>query len=87
MGTMLNKIKELEFVISHLDSLYEQGEDCIHPITNLAVTDGEYDALRRELCKLNPKSDIFNTPTSSNVQVIEKIVHHPLMTRISKASH
>lgn len=84
---MLNKIKELEFVISHLDSLYEQGEDCIHPITNLAVTDGEYDALRRELCKLNPKSDIFNTPTSSNVQVVEKIVHNPPMTSISKASH
>lgn len=83
----MNKIEELELVISHLDSLYEQGEDCIHPITNLIVSDGEYDALRRELLSLKPDSAIFNTPTASTVEAVKKIVHNPPMTSISKASH
>lgn len=83
----MNKIEQLEFVISQLDSLYEKGEDCIHPITKLIVSDGEYDSLRRELFNLSPKSSIFKDTTASNVQVIKKISHNPPMTSIAKASH
>jgi DNA ligase (NAD+) len=86
-GKQMNKIQELEMVISHLDSLYEKGEDCVHPLTNLTVSDGEYDALRRELSSLHPNSHVFKTPTASKVEVVKKIIHNPPMTSISKASH
>ena len=81
------KQKDLERIITHLDSCYELGEDCIHPDTNKIVSDGEYDALRRELFKLDPNSSIFNTPTASTVQTVKKVIHDPPMTSISKASH
>lgn len=77
----------LEVVIAHLDSLYELGEDCIHPDTGIIVTDGEYDALRRELFKLRPNSTVFNTATASSVIAVKKVTHNPPMTSISKASH
>ena len=38
---------DLERIIAHLDTLYEQGHDCVHPDTGILVTDGEYDGLRR----------------------------------------
>ena len=79
---------ELERVIAHLDTQYEQGEECTHPTTGIIVTDGEYDALRRELQSLRPDSDVFDTATASNLQSDTlKIVHDPPMTSIEKASH
>lgn len=82
------RAKELERVISHLDTAYEQGLDCVHPDTRIIVSDGEYDALRRELAALNPKSKLFDTATASElVSTARKIVHDPPLTSIDKASH
>ncbi len=79
---------ELERVIAHLDTLYEQGEECCHPDTNIEVTDGEYDALRRRLKELKPKSKLFATATASKLDSrVAKVVHDPPMTSIEKASH
>lgn len=82
------EIKTLERVIAHLDTLYEQGEPCVHPDTQTPVTDGQYDALRRQLRQLNPESSIFDTPTASEVtSAVSKVVHDPPLTSIEKASH
>ena len=86
--TKASRTKELERVITHLDTLYERGDDCIHPDTSIEVTDGEYDALRRELKELAPKSKLFKTATASKVQsAVKKVVHDPPLTSIEKASH
>lgn len=80
--------KALEQIISHLDTLYEQGEPCVHPITGVPVTDGEYDALRRQLKQVNPDSPIFATASASMLESpVAKVVHDPPMTSIEKASH
>ena len=79
---------DLERIISHLDTLYEQGETCTHPDTGIVVTDGEYDALRRQLQQLRPESTIFATATASQlISDTTKVVHDPPMTSIEKASH
>ena len=78
----------LERIITHLDTLYERGDECIHPDTAIVVTDGEYDALRRQLSDLRPKSKVFRTATASQVDSgVKKVVHDPPMTSIEKASH
>jgi len=80
--------KELERVIAYLDTLYEQGDDCVHPDTQIAVTDGEYDVLRRRLRELKPTSKLFDTATASKVvSSAAKVVHDPPLTSIEKASH
>ena len=80
--------KNLERVIVHLDTLYERGDPCVHPDTGIAVTDGEYDALRRQLKDIAPKSKLFATATASKlVGVAAKVVHDPPLTSIEKASH
>ena len=67
---------DLERIIVHLDTLYEQGDDCIQPDTGIIVTDGEYDALRRELRSLRPKSKVFRTATASKLaSTVQKVVH------------
>ena len=79
---------ELERVISHLDTLYEQGLECRHPDTHVVVTDGEYDGLRRQLKELRPDAALFATATASEfVSATNKVVHDPPMTSIEKASH
>jgi len=79
---------DLERIIAHLDTQYEQGEECIHPDTGVIVSDGEYDALRRELQSLRPDSVIFRTATASRVESgAVKVKHDPPMTSIEKASH
>lgn len=79
---------DLERIISYLDTLYERGEECIHPDTGIIVTDGEYDALRRQLQTLRPDSVVFQTATASlHDAEVGKIVHDPPMTSIEKASH
>jgi DNA ligase (NAD+) len=83
-----SRADDLERIIAHLDTLYEQGEDAIHPDTNIIVTDGEYDGLRRDLRDLRPKSKHFRTATASKlVSGVSKVVHDPPMTSIEKASH
>ena len=80
--------KELERVISHLDTMYEQGEECCHPDTGIEVSDGEYDGLRRQLKQLKPDSELFATATASKLESrVAKVVHDPPMTSIEKASH
>ena len=82
------EIDELERVIAHLDTLYEQGEDCRHPDTGIEVTDGQYDGLRRRLKELNPQSSLFDNATASQLDSrVAKVVHDPPMTSIEKASH
>lgn len=82
------KADDLERIIRHLDTLYEQGQECVHPDTGIPVSDGEYDALRRELKAIRPDSEIFRTATASELQSgVRKIVHDPPMTSIEKASH
>ncbi len=79
---------DLERVIAHLDTAYEQGLECIHPDTNIVVTDGEYDGFRRQLKELRPDSTLFGTATASQlVSSTNKVVHDPPLTSIEKASH
>ena len=83
-----SRADQLERIIRHLDTLYEKGEDCIHPDTQIIVSDGEYDGLRRELKSLRPESEVFDSATASAYLSEErKIVHDPPMTSIEKASH
>ncbi|MFT7642248.1 MAG: DNA ligase (NAD+), partial [Pirellulaceae bacterium] len=82
------RANDLERIIGHLDTRYEQGLECIHPDTGIIVTDGEYDAFRRELSALRPDSDLFDSATASTLEnEVSKIVHDPPMTSIEKASH
>lgn len=79
---------ELERLIVHLDTLYEQGIECCHPDTGILVTDGEYDALRRKLATLRPGSKLFESATASELTTTTaRVVHDPPMTSIEKASH
>lgn len=83
-----SRADDLERIIAHLDTQYEQGDECTHPDTGITVTDGEYDALRRELRMLRPDSAVFDSATASSYQSdVGKIVHDPPMTSIEKASH
>ena len=87
-ATAKKQADDLERIISHLDTQYEQGEDCTHPDTKIIVTDGEYDGLRRQLKDLRPDSKLFKTATASKVESgVKKVVHNPAMTSIEKASH
>jgi DNA ligase (NAD+) len=79
---------ELERLIVHLDTAYEQGMECLHPDTGVVVTDGEYDALRRSLAELRPNSKLFDSATASELtSSAARVVHDPPMTSIEKASH
>lgn len=77
---------ELEYIIAELDTLYEIGEECVHPLTGEKITDPEYDELRQKLKSLNPDSKIFAAPTASKASVVNKVVHHPPMVSLEKAS-
>jgi len=80
------EVSELESIIETLDTLYELGDDCVHPITGKLVSDPEYDTLRKRLFDLHPKSYIFKDVTASNaVQHSRKVPHNPPMVSISKA--
>jgi DNA ligase (NAD+) len=82
-----DKIKELEYIITTLDTCYEIGEECINPITQEVVLDNEYDALKRQLYKLSPSSKIFNTITASTIKNnTKKVIHDPPMTSINKCN-
>jgi len=83
----MEKIKELENVIKHLDTLYEAGEECKHPYTKELVTDNEYDAFKRQLYNLYPQSTIFDKNTSSEFSPeCAMIKHDPPMTSIAKCN-
>lgn len=80
------EVVELEQVIEHLDTCYEDGAECLHPITGKLVTDPEYDRLRKRLAELHPESEVLKEVTASKlVSTSKKVTHHPPMTSISKA--
>lgn len=81
------RIKELEFIIETLDSLFELGEECVNPVTKQVVLDNEYDALKKELLQSDSKSKIFTSVTASTAKIDgRKIIHDPPMTSISKCN-
>jgi len=82
----VQEVLELEQVIIALDTAYEAGDECVHPVTGKVVSDPEYDMLRERLGKLNPKSNVLKTVTASKlVHSSKKVKHYPPMTSISKA--
>jgi len=83
---MKDRIKDLEKLIIHLDTLYENGEECIDPSTNEVISDNEYDALKKELYQLDPNNDIFKNVTASTKAISDKMLHNPPMTSINKCN-
>ena len=82
-----DRVTDLVRVITHLDTLYQANEDCIHPDTGEFVSDGEYDMLRKELESLDPKNSIFIKPTASTLTISKAVEHKPAMVSIQKANH
>lgn len=83
------RIKELEYIIETLDTLYygEDGADCINPITGETVLDNEYDDLKKELFDLNLNSKIFKTVHAGKESKSDhKVIHDPPMTSINKCN-
>ena len=101
MSEIKKQCDELEVVITHLDTEYELGNDCMLPDSvsdwlceefgvdsDLPVPDPRYDAMRRFLGNHRPNSKIFKTATASVVDsAAKKVVHDPPLTSIEKASH
>jgi DNA ligase (NAD+) len=86
MSDLDREADTLERVKRHLDTLYEQGEPCIHPDTGEEVSDPEYDRLVARLAKIRPNSKELKLPTSSTLASdAKKVRHDPPMTSISKA--
>jgi DNA ligase (NAD+) len=81
------RIRRLEKTIKSLDTAFEKGDDCIDPYTHQVVLDNEYDALKKELQTLNPKSKILTTVTASKAKASgDKVIHDPAMTSINKCN-
>lgn len=86
VATLSQEIVELEEIIIALDTAYEAGDDCVHPITGKVISDPEYDKLRKQLQELHPKSSVFKDVTASKLSSSsKKVKHYPPMTSISKA--
>jgi len=81
----------LKDTIAYLDHCYRFGEPCIDPDTEIEYSDGEYDAMRRELAELLTdgwEDPFFGKPSADNgIGGLPKIKHDPPMCSISKASH
>lgn len=83
---MDQEVLDLELVIQTLDTLYEAGDECVHPLTGKVVSDPEYDKLRQRLQELHPKSHVLKDVTASILSsAVKKVSHYPPMTSISKA--
>jgi len=83
----VKEVKNLERVIAHLDTKYEDGEPCEHPDTGDIVTDNEYDAMKARLAAIAPNSKIFNKVTASSATgATKKFVIDPPMTSIHKCN-
>jgi DNA ligase (NAD+) len=78
---------QLEEIIPILDTLYEEGQDCINPLNHKKVPDNVYDALRTRLAKLRPDSEVFDDVTASELEAATTTIkHNPPMTSIDKAN-
>ena len=79
------RIRDLTRIITHLDTLYERGDECTHPDTGIPISDGEYDSLRRELKERDPESSIFKTATASRIDsAVKKVIHDPPSARLPR---
>ena len=79
--------EQLEQIISVLDSLYETAQDCVDPISGKLVPNPVYDAMRSRLKGMNPDSEVFLTPSASEIEFSgETVQHNPPMTSIEKAN-
>lgn len=101
MAVSEKQLDALEVAIAHLDTLYEQGDDCILDKGTPSwiyqefgvdegklVPDPRYDAMRRFLRTNRPDSKVFKTATASKVASgVQKVKHDPPLTSIEKASH
>ncbi len=80
-----NNLDELEKLAVHLDTLYEEGEECRDFDADL-VSDNEYDTLIAFIRKHRPNSYIFDNVTASKyMPKTDLIQHQPPMTSIAKA--
>lgn len=91
MSKYNKKIDELLEVIQVLDTLYEDGSDCIDPRTGNLVTDTTYDQWKQELIDLlqenDPTHEFLQQPSISSLDSgVKKIKHDPPMTSINKAN-
>ena len=76
-------VEHLEEAITTLDTAFEEGQDCV--FEQKLYTDGEYDALRKQLAKLAPKSPALQSVTASTISTgFTKIKHHPPMCSLNK---
>lgn len=53
-------------VLKALDTLYEANEPTINPLTDLVVSDHEYDLLRKAACAAFPNDPYWKNPTGSD---------------------
>ena len=83
--TLVIEADNLERIKRVLDTLYEAGEDCVHPGTGEIVSDAEYDKIVKRLADLRPDSKELQGPTSSQLIITKKVHHNPPMTSINKA--
>lgn len=93
--------EDLEVVIRCLDTLFDEGQDCLVPADTpdwllkafhvdpaTSVPDPVYDMLKLALKDNKPNSDVLKTVTASQYKsTAKKIKHNPLLTSIEKASH
>jgi DNA ligase (NAD+) len=78
---------ELEQVIEVLDTLWDQGEPCVHPITGQEVPNPVYDGMRSRLAEIRPDSRVFEGTNASKLETTNrKVKHDPPMTSIHKAN-
>ena len=80
-------IAELEQIITVLDTLWQEGQDCVNPLNDKEVPNNVYDSMRARLESLDPDSNVLKQVTASSLQnTSNKINHDPPMTSISKAN-
>jgi len=97
----MSRQDELERVLAQLDTLYDDGMDCLLPPdtptwildefgldADEPVPDLRYDALKRRLHQLAPDSDHFSRPTAAKLKTgTRKIPLTRPMVSIDKACH
>ena len=84
------QIKDLLETIEALDTAYELGEDCLHPKTKKAVTDFDYDMMKKTLIELlnkyDPNNEFLTSPSMSKVVATNKFDHPIPLASIAKAN-
>lgn len=87
MAYLLDDVNEVEELVRHLATLYDQGEPCVD-FDGDSVSDSEYDRLVSYVRDNKPDSDIFAKGTTSPSAYLpggNLVTHNPPMTSIAKA--